>query len=146
MGDFSHSIFRPPGHVRAPGNLIITQTPPICQEENAKKIKKIIFPKPLTNYPKCGILLVSRGEGSTKPSIHPSNSLVKRREKSWENPLTNSLKCDTIRIQKERATHHGAVAVARMNNGRWETHESYVRPSSITFPLREISPEPQVVS
>jgi hypothetical protein len=44
--------------------------------------------------------------------------------------LTNCPSCDTIRVQKKRATHHRALAVAQMNNGRWETHESYIRPSS----------------
>jgi hypothetical protein len=55
---------------------------------------------------------------------------VKKVRKKKNSLLTNPLKCDTIRVQKKRATHHRALAVAQMNNGRWETHESYIRPSS----------------
>ena len=98
QGGFFYFNFRPPGHVRAPGNLIIAYHPPICQEENAKKIKKIIFPKHLTNRPIYGILLVSRGSPQdTKMGemVHR----VKKVQRKRKFPLTNHLICDIIQIQ-----------------------------------------------
>ena len=110
-GAIPRFLFRPPGHVRAPGNLIITHRPPICQEENAKKIKKIIFPKHLTNCPICGILLVSRGDREHLFQVG-LGTVCGGREKSAEtlgksqsskknskNPLTNHSICDIIQIQ-----------------------------------------------
>ena len=133
MGEQSPIFYlRPPGHVRAPGNFIITHHPPICQEKNAKKIKKIIFPKHLTNRPKCVILLVSRGEvasefGADKPvsawAMGPLSLWVA--QKNVKNPLTNHFICDIIQIQSGGKSPLSALVRLREERDPRESHKTY---------------------